>query len=192
MSTVTAKKHRKSYFLYFLLQKLCKKQSGVTAVEFGIIALPFFAIVFAILEVGLVFFGSLALENSVEQTSRLVKTGQAQGASMTETQFRTAVCQNVNSLFNCNNLLKLELRSFPSFQSAGTYMENANNDPIDINGDLRDDFTFEANTAGGDIILLRAYLEWDITLSFPGNGLSNMGNGNRLLVSTITFKNEPF
>lgn len=169
-----------------------KNNSGVTAVEFSLVALPFFALMLAILEVGLVFFGAQALENSVEQTARTVRTGQAQAASMTVAQFRQDICNRINSLFDCQNNLMIELRSFTSFQAAANYMDNIANEPLDTDGDLRDDFVFEANTEAGDIVLLRAFLEWDITANIPGSTLSNMDNGNRLLMATTSFRNEPF
>lgn len=188
-----------SHFLKPLIQSYRRhykrfktQKSAVTAVEFALVAVPFFSIVFAIIETGLVFFGAIALENSVDQTSRMVRTGQAQSASMTEAQFRQNVCASINTLFDCQNNLKIELRSFPDFQTAGDYMDNIDNAPLNDEGELRDDFTFDANTEAGDIVLVRAYMEWDIVLNFPGSSLGNMPNGSRLLIATTTFKNEPF
>ncbi len=174
------------------IKRFKKDKSGVTAVEFSLIALPFFMLIFAILETGLIFFGSLSLENSINQTSRLVRTGQAQNTSMTEAQFKTNVCATLNSFFDCSSKLHVELRSFQTFQELADYLDNPANEPFDSSGDLRTDFTFEDSTNPGDIILLRGYLEWDIVLSFPGSGLGNMNNGNRLLAATTSFKNEPF
>lgn len=192
MSSKYSQNHRDYRRPFGLLRYFKKDKSGVTAVEFAMIGFPFFALIFAILEVGFVFFGANALENAVDQTARLIRTGQAQTASMTKTQFKQNVCSSINVLFNCESKLKVELRSFPSFQDVANYMDNTNNDPTDANGDLRDDFVFEANTDAEEIVLLRTYLEWDITLSIPGTGLSNMQNGSRLLSTVTSFKNEPF
>jgi Flp pilus assembly protein TadG len=43
----------------------CKKDEGATAVEFALVALPFFGLVFAILELAIFFFASRYLENAV-------------------------------------------------------------------------------------------------------------------------------
>ncbi|MGH1351210.1 MAG: TadE/TadG family type IV pilus assembly protein [Methyloligellaceae bacterium] len=175
-----------------LLRKFSKNRSGATAVEFGFVALPFLMLLFAIIEVALVFFGTLALDNAVEQTGRLVRTGQAQASSMSASAFKDNICDQVVSIFDCESKLQVELITFSNFQAASDYASNAGNDPINSSGDLRDDFTYNASSAAEEIVLLRVYFEWDLTLAFPGIGLANMGNGNRLLTAVTAFKNEPF
>ena len=64
-----------------------RDDSGVTAIEFGLLALPFFSILGAILETSLVFLSGQVLESAVQDTSRLIRTGQAQVASVTAAQF---------------------------------------------------------------------------------------------------------
>ncbi len=175
-----------------LLRKFTRSKSGATAVEFGFVALPFLMLLFAIIEVSLVFFGTLALDNAVEQTGRLVRTGQAQASSMSASAFKDNICNQVVSIFDCASKLQVELVTFPNFQAASDYASNDGNNPINSSGDLRDDFVFNASSAAEEIVLLRAYFEWDLTLAFPGIGLANMGNGNRLITAVTAFKNEPF
>lgn len=160
--------------------------------EFAMVALPFLALLFGILEVSLLFFGSLALDNAVEQSARLVRTGQAQTASMTAAQFKKSICDQIVSLFDCTDKLQVELVTFDDFQSASNYASDLNNKPLNDSGELKDSFSFQSNSQAGDIVLLRAYFEWDISLDIPGISLSNMDNGNRLLTAIMTFKNEPF
>ena len=45
-----------SFKLKHLLRRFRRNQEGVIAVEMGFIALPFFALLFAIIETGIVFF----------------------------------------------------------------------------------------------------------------------------------------
>ena len=41
--------------------------------------------------------------------------------------------------------------------------------------------------------MVRAFYEWTLAAKLPKEvGLSNMANGNRLLVATAAFRNEPF
>ncbi|MGI9382041.1 MAG: TadE/TadG family type IV pilus assembly protein, partial [Methyloligellaceae bacterium] len=63
------------------------------------VAAPFFALLFALIEIGLVFFGSFTLENAVEQASRMIRTGQAQQQGFSEDRFKQEVCDNVYVLF---------------------------------------------------------------------------------------------
>ena len=72
---------------------------GVTMIEFGLLAVPFFTMIAAILETALVFLASQILDSAVQDASRLVRTGQAQANNYTLASFNTAVC---NELFGRN------------------------------------------------------------------------------------------
>ena len=56
---------------------------------------------FAIMETSLVFFASQTLETAVADSARLIMTGQAQSQNFTAAQFKTAVCDKVEGLFDC-------------------------------------------------------------------------------------------
>src|SRR5690606_2566182 len=59
---------------------LGRDERGVTAVEFGLLALPFFTIIAAILQTSLVFLADQVLESAVHDAARAIRTGQAQEA----------------------------------------------------------------------------------------------------------------
>ena len=61
-----------------LVRRFVRQQDGAAAVEFALVAAPFLALIFAILETALVFFAGQALETAVANSSRLIMTGQAQ------------------------------------------------------------------------------------------------------------------
>ncbi len=63
-----------------------RDEKGVTAVEFGLLSLPFFAIIGAILETSLIFMASQILDSAVNDSARLIRTGQAQAANFTSTE----------------------------------------------------------------------------------------------------------
>lgn len=167
-----------------LVCRLRADDSGATAIEFGIIALPFFALLIALIEVSLVFFANFSLDNAVDEASRLVRTGQAQTQGFSETEFKQNICDNATGLKNCMSGLKLDVQRFNNF--AGVTMP----DPLDAGGALRNDFTFDLGT-GGDVIVVRAFYVWDLIASFPGS-LGNMPGGGRLIIATAAFRNEPF
>ncbi|MBZ0215675.1 MAG: hypothetical protein K8F25_03900, partial [Fimbriimonadaceae bacterium] len=64
--------------------------------------------------------------------------------------------------------------------------------PIDVNGQLAIGGLVYNPGVGGDIIVVRVFYEWPIVVSFLGEYLGDLANGNRLLASTSTFRNEPF
>jgi len=63
-------------------------------------------------------------------------------------------------------------------------------DPLE-NGQLKQNYAFAPGN-GGDVVIVRAFYIWDLTAKLPGIGLGNMTNGNRLIVATTAFRNEPF
>ena len=162
-----------------------RERSGAAAVEFAIVAAPFFALLFALIEIGLVFFGSFTLENAVEQASRMIKTGQAQQQGFSESKFKEEVCDNVHALFDCMAGLKVDVRKFDDFGSVSL--------PPALNesGELQDNFTYDPGV-GGEIVVVRVFYEWSLIANLPGAGLGNMSNGNRLMSATAAFRNEPF
>ena len=71
----------------------------MTAIEFGILAIPFFVMIYAILETAMLFFASQVLDSAIEDASRRVRTGQAQASSWTINEFRTEMCGYTFNLF---------------------------------------------------------------------------------------------
>ena len=57
-------------------RRLARDENGVTAIEFAMVGLPFFMMLFGIMGVGFYFFTIFNLENAVEQASRPLRTGE--------------------------------------------------------------------------------------------------------------------
>jgi Flp pilus assembly protein TadG len=167
------------------LRRFAQDHKGATAVEFALVALPFFAILFAILETALVFFAGQILETGLADAARLIRTGQAQEQGFDKTKFKQSVCDGVFALLDCDAGLKIDVRKLDNFSGAKTPL------PIDASGNFKDDdFVFQPGE-GGDIILVRAYYEWPTVLPDFASP-SNLANGNYLLSAAATFRNEPF
>jgi Flp pilus assembly protein TadG len=161
--------------------------SGASALEFALVAFPFILLVLAVLEVGVVYFANFMLENAVAQGARLIRTGQAQDQNFDAGKFKTEVCKSLTAPISCAGLM-LDVRHFSSFSSAGSDLTN----PLDANGNLKTNFSYDPGV-GGDVVVVRAFYEWDLTAKLPKEiGLGNMSNGDRLLVATAAFRNEPF
>jgi len=167
------------------IRRFGRNQDGATAVEFGLVALPFVALVFAILEVAIVFFAGQALETSVSYAARLVRTGQAQQQGFNEGQFKDQVCKILSALFDCANGLKLDVRTYKTFDQIDM------SKPVDKDGNLNTNFTYNPGK-GGDIVVVRAYYEWPVVINLLGFSLANMPNGTYLLGASAAFRNEPF
>jgi Flp pilus assembly pilin Flp len=88
---------------------------GSAAVELALVAPVFFALLFAIIETGVMFFASQQLETITQESARMILTGQAQTASYTQAQFQNYVCSQipVPALFACGNIF-VDVESYPS------------------------------------------------------------------------------
>jgi Flp pilus assembly protein TadG len=168
------------------VRRFAGEQDGVAAVEFALVAAPFFALMFAIMETALVFFASQTLETAVADSARLIMTGQAQSSSYTQAQFKSAVCAKISGLFDCVNGMQIDVKTYTSFGSVD------NSPPIDAQGNLKTS-TFGYVPGGpGDIVVVRLMYQWPVYASLLGFNLSNMAGNKRLIMATAAFRNEPY
>jgi Flp pilus assembly protein TadG len=165
------------------MRRFAREQSGVAAVEFGFVALPFLAVIFAILETSLVFFAGQALESAVADSARLIMTGQAQQQGFDKAAFKNSVCAKIYGLFDCQAGLYLDVKTFPSFASITMPT------PLDDDGKFVDNTTYTPG-GPGDIVVVRMFYQWPIYVSLLD--LSDMAGGKRLLIATAAFRNEPY
>jgi Flp pilus assembly protein TadG len=167
------------------VRRFARGEDGIAAVEFGIVAAPFLALMFAIMETALVFFASQTLETAVADSARLIMTGQAQQQGFTEAQFKTTVCSKILGLFDCASGLKIDVKTYNSFSAISSAK------PIDANGNLQTNFGYSPGAAG-DIVVVRLMYEWPIYVSLLGFNLADMSGNKRLIIATAAFRNEPY
>ncbi len=167
-----------------LRNKFIRHQSGSVAVEFAMIALPFFLFIFALIETALIIFSSIGLDIALGEAARQIRTGQVQAAGLTRAQFQQLVCDNAPGYFDCADKLKVDVRRFDNFSSTSFV------NPTDADGKLILNFSFDPG-GPSDIVLARAFYVWNISAPI-GVGLANMDGNNRLLSSSAAFRNEPY
>jgi len=165
-------------------RRFARHEEGATAVEFGMVALPFLALTFAILETALVFFADQTLEAAVSDSARLILTGQAQTASYSQADFKTQVCNRLYGMFDCTKLV-VDVKNYSDFSSV-------NATPPVTSGKL--DSSKSGFVPGGPscIEAVSLYYAWPIYVTLLGNHLDNFSAGYRLLVATAVFRNEPY
>ena len=162
-----------------------RNQRGSAAVEFALVAPLFFALLFAIIETGMVFFASQSLETAVQDSARMILTGQAQTANLTKITFKkNVVCAHVNVLFDCANGVYVDVQSYSSFSNVSI------SDPL-TNGTFVDNTQY--NPGGpGDIVVVRLFYQWPLFVTGLGYNIANVSGSKRLLSATAAFKNEPY
>ncbi len=157
---------------------------GVAAIEFALLALPFLAIVIAILETSISYFVGRSLEISVDSVSRQLRTGEI-GIGTTEAEFRALLCSTgTMAFFDCQNSAKMlvDVRTVNNFQSP-------DDPPLNPDGSL-DNTGFGFNPGGkSTITIVRVYYQWDTILQWSNLGAG--GKNNNLLMGSAAFLTEP-
>lgn len=166
-------------------RRFVRAQEGNTAVEFGMIAAPFIALLFAIFETSLVFLAGQSLETGVSTAGRMIRTGQVQVQGLSEAQFKTLICTGQPAMIDCANKVRVDVRNFPNFGAVNLPP------PLDANGDLANNFVYQPGTAS-DVVVVRAFFDWDLLIPDGLTGLSNMNGSKRLIAASAAFRNEPF
>lgn len=168
-----------------MLRRFLRRNDGAAAVEFAMVAAPFLALVFAILQTAVVFFAGQALETAAADSARLIMTGQAQKQGFSQAQFKEKVCSRVYGLFDCSSGIQVDVRTYSSFSA----INNAK--PVDSNGNLNMTASYQPG-GPGDIVVVRLLYQWPVYVSLLGLNLADMAGNNRLLIATAAFRNEPY
>jgi Flp pilus assembly protein TadG len=152
------------------------------------VAPPFFALMMAIFEVGIMLFSEYVIEHGVNNASRMIRTGEVQTAPMNATEFRALVCGNLASYLDCETELHIDVRAFNDFDQVNLPA------PLTSEGELSADITTNSHFEPGDpfqVVVVRVYYAW--SLFAPGmTYMSNMSDGRRLLAAGAAFRNEPY
>jgi Flp pilus assembly protein TadG len=167
-----------------ILRRFRRNRRGTAAVEFALVAPIFFGVLFAIIELALVFFASQILETVTQDTSRLIMTGQAQNSSFTQAQFKNAVCAKLTIMFDCVNGVSIDVQSYTAFSSVNVA------DPI-VAGNFVPPNNYLPG-GPGDIVVVRLFYKWPLFVTGLGFNVANISGNKRLLTATAAFQNEPY
>ncbi len=167
------------------IARFCRADDGATAVEFAMIAAPFFFLLFAMIEIAAVFFTGTVLENAVLEAARKIRTGEAQSSGMSQAGFRAEVCNLISAVADCDNL-DIDVQVFEDFDNVDQSSPIGGDGSIDTGN-----FGWDPGDAG-DIVLVRVFYRWSLMTPNFGGALSNMENNQRLITAATVFRNEPF
>jgi Flp pilus assembly protein TadG len=168
-----------------MLRRFRRNRRGSAAVEFALVAPIFFGLLFAILELAMVFFASQVLETVTQDSARVIMTGQAQNASFTQAQFKNLVCSKVVAMFDCVNGISIDVQSYSAFASVNI------TDPIDAGKNFVPPNNYLPG-GPGDVVVVRLFYQWPLFVTGFGFNLANVGTNKRLLTATAAFQNEPY
>lgn len=156
------------------------------AIEFAMVAPIFFLLLLAIVEDGIIYFAGATLQYATDNAARYVRTGQAQGASLSKDAFRQRICNDIGPVLQCNSNLQVDLQTFSGYGAASFQT------PLDSNGNLKSSLNnYQAGTAC-NVVLLRVFYTWNIITPMLSPFLTNMATGKHLITASSAFRNEPF
>jgi Flp pilus assembly protein TadG len=161
--------------------------SGVAATEFAFIALPFFGILVAIFQIGLVFLAQNELETAVERSARELLTGQAQQGGVTQAQFASTICSYLPVFFTCSAVM-FDAQVITGFSSANTAAPTLT---YNAQGQVTNSWAFNTGSAGS-IVVLRVFYQFPVIPGPLRFTMANLSNGSRLLLATSVFQVEPY
>lgn len=169
-----------------LLRDFARDERGVTAVEFGILALPFFTVILAIIQTAIMFLATQVLDSALEDASRRVRTGQA--AAYTLTDFRNYMCGYTFNLLDCSQI-QLKSQVIAAFSSVSkSTPQTCNVTTCTWTSGWQ---AFDPGV-GRSIMQVSAYYRYPLLIVLPYFNLKNQPDNYRLIGAIRVFKNEPY
>lgn len=167
-----------------LLRAFSKDRKGSAAIEFAILALPFFVVIFAIAEIAVMFFVDSGLDAALHRAVRQVRVGVAKSGNWNAVKFKEQVCKELSFSFGCSQSLKVRAVLVTNMASVDKIS------PI-TNGALnvKEDFNLGDS---GSYVLVQAFMPWDPVFSLYAVSSARLSDGSYVLGSSELIKNEPF
>jgi Flp pilus assembly protein TadG len=166
-----------------IVRRFRKDEEGATAIEFGMLLMPFMLLLFGIIECSLAFFAGQMLESAVDNVGRKIRTGQLDN-SLTQAQFKTEICNETSILFTCNNL-KIDLEVAATF-------DDLNDPPTPVNGVLDNAAYTFTPPCPEQIAMVTVSYDWPSYTNLIAERISDLSSGGILLNAVAVFRTEPY
>lgn len=174
-----------------LLRRFTRNRKGSVAVEFGMLALPFSLLVFAVLESSISFGAQQVLTNATDEVARKFRTGQLKPADLQadEDKIRDLICARLEIVVTtgCPGLV-VDLKRYDTFADAAARRITYGSDgDIDTTGFSTQDLG-QAQSKNQ----LRVFYRWPVITDFMRRSMSTLPDGKTLHFASVTWQNEPF
>lgn len=203
-----AKSRRWPSLRFASLRRFGRDEQGATAVEFALVLTPFLMFILVLIGCSLYFFVSNSLERGMDQTSRLIRTGEAVTAQMTVAQFKQAICDGAGGWIKCDKLqvwaqswtdwstlVKAATSNNDSdngYNSSGIHSCVDTNNTASVNNHNPSDLIATYTGGASNIVVVTTCYQWEYASKLPFIHLGNMQNGTMMIQSSTAFRTEPF
>ena len=181
-----------------------RSRDGSAAMEFALLAIPYFMVIFAIIETFVAFAAEELVSNGVDTVSRQMRTGQitfnlGRTTDVADVKaFRQRFCNEVSILIQCSateiatpDKLWLDVRTVTNFSDIPT--------TIPMNATGLDTTAMQYNPGGsGTKNMVRAYYKWQVITDLvrpyitPYRTTTGARLTEYLIVATAAFQNEQY
>ena len=128
------------------------------------------------------FFAGQVLETGVQDSARLILTGQAQNGSYTKDQFKTDICNRISTMFSCSGLY-VDVQSYSSFNNVSITSPISNSTFVDT--------TQYSPGNAGDIVVIQVTCNWPLLTPVVAAFYQATGGKYKFSVAA-TMRNEAF
>lgn len=169
-------------------RSFARDDRGVTAIEFGILALPFFAIIFAIFQTAIMFLTTQVLDSALEDAARRIRTGEAQ--SYTLDDFRNYMCPYTFNLLDCSQI-QIQSAVLTGFSNVvKTAPQSCDSTTCTWTTGWQ---AFNSGSVGCRAVMqVSAYYRYPLMVALPYFNLRNQPDNYRLISAIRVFRNEPY
>ncbi len=177
-----ANMRRKGLFGLFM-----RDRKGVAALEFAMLAAPFFILFFAIVELCISVATWQLLNNAADDVARVLRTGQVKAADLDEAEFREMICDRMLFLVSsdCPGLI-VDLKQYDTFALAAAAKMRVRDGEVVIENRGFDPGPSQSKNK------MRIVYKWSTLTGFMKSRLFNLNDGTSSLFAAVTWQNEPF
>jgi Flp pilus assembly pilin Flp len=171
-------------------KRFLRNSSGVTAIEFAMVAPVFFMAMGAVIETGIMLFTEYVLQSSVQEAARKIRTGQAQTAGMSSGDFKTEICNLAGKVFDCAGSVHVYVKSAATFSALKTDTPSY----LSVGQSYGGSPSTTAYDCGGPSkpVAIIATYDWKIVMPFMKAFGNVDGDTKRRVAGFAMFQNEPF
>lgn len=182
-------------------KRLKRNEDGATAVEFALVAMPFFAMLFGIMGVCQMFFWMFTMENAVWSASRDLRTGiyqttaaNSRYAGLTgdtlKTEFKKAICEKAVIYSDCMAHSSVLVQAVSTFSTLSP--PNCRTGSNGLVSDTDAMAAFNAGTAS-TVVMVTLCHSWTFgaKLAFLSMG-NTLNDGGVLIQASAAFRTEPY
>jgi Flp pilus assembly protein TadG len=170
-----------------LIRRFSRARNGSVSIEFAIMATPFLALMFAIVESGIGIGTQQLISSAVDQVAREVRTGRIDKTGLTGKQLHDKICAKISLMApeGCPDLI-VDLNNYQSFVHVPRKLPIASNGDIRLKG-------LKVNPGGpGTINHMRVFYKLPVMTDFLRKSMSNLPGGKTLLYYSATWRNEAY